>query len=192
MKDVIEAPTTNYPQILDGFCYSGLFGNRPLNHLSWYWRCLEKMEDLRLAADSYRPRWYTVPKNFIDLSKNGGGNIRPGETVFYEFQVKEGSWLWGLQFAVLSNDAAQSSYSIVIRQGSELPLTDRPMVASAVFSGNPIDPLNTLNPAVDLLSSPRLIQAPTQLHVEISNDQEPTSEENTISAQLLLLFAEPK
>jgi hypothetical protein len=45
---------------------------------------------------------------------------------------------------------------------------------------------------VDLLSEPRLIISPAQLHVEISNDSDPANVEAAISCQLLLLFAEPK
>ena len=187
----------DYPQILDGFSYSGLFGLRPNNSLSWWWACLgsPEMEALRLAADSYRPRMYTVPKNFIDSNNPNGENILPGKTVFYQFQVKPGSWLWGMQFAVRNTTVtpSQAVFSIVVRQGSELPVTERPMVAAAVFSGNPVDPINTLNPPVDLFSNPRLILDPyQQLHVEISNDQNAVVDTAESSVQLLLLFAEPK
>lgn len=184
---------TNYPQIQDGFCYSGLFGTRPLNHSSWYWSCLANMDDLRLAADSYTPRWWIVPKNFLDPTNPGSVNILNGKTVFYEFQVKPGSFLWGLQFGVSDNGflAAQASLSVIIRQGSDLPLFDRVMTCSGIASGNPADPLNTLFPAVDLLWKPRLILEPAQIHVEISNNLEPT-DPSLINAQLLMLFAEPK
>jgi hypothetical protein len=189
----MELMESNYPQILDGFCYSGLFGTRPLNRMSWYWRCLANMEDLRLAADSYRPRWWTVPKNFLDSANPGSVNIAPGKTVFYEFQVKPGSWLWGLQFSVLANVLDQSVFSVIIRQGSDLPFLDRVMTASGIYSGSPIDPFNTLKPPVDLLPEPRLILSPAQLHVEVSNDQ-PLDDVESVGAscQLLLMFAEPK
>ena len=187
---------TNYPQIIDGFCYSGLFGVRPLNGMSWYWQALANLEDLRLAAESYRPRQWCVPKNFQDPANPNNANILPGQTIFYEFQVKEGSWLWGLQFAVFQGVGGveiipQSNFSVIIRQGSELPFFDRVMTASGITAGSPVDPLNTLFPRVDLLKRPRLIIPPCQLHVEISNDSEPDSE-NAVSAQLILLFAEPK
>ena len=89
-----EQITTNYPQLIDGFCYSGLFGTRPLNGMSWYWQALGNLEDLRLAADSYRPRQWVVPKDFLNTNNANNANILPGKTSFYEFQVKEGSWLW--------------------------------------------------------------------------------------------------
>jgi hypothetical protein len=184
---------TNYPQILDGFCYSGLFGTRPLNRMSWYWMALANMENLRLAADSYRPRWWMVPKNFIGPSvPNAGANLLAGKTEFYEFQVKRGSWLWGLQFAVANDALAQSAFSVIIRQGSELPFFDRVMTASGIYGGNPLDPLNTLNPPVSLFAEPRLIIEPSQIHVEVSNDSNPAISEDDISCQLLLMFAEPK
>jgi hypothetical protein len=182
----------NYPQILDGFCYSGLFGTRPLNRMSWYWMALANMENLRAAADSYRPRQWTVPKNFTDSTNPNNANIAPGKTVFYEFLAKPNSWLWGLQFAVYNDTLAQSQFSVVIRQGSDLPFFDRVMCASGIAAGNPIDPFNTLFPPVDLLSEPRLIISPAQLHVELSNDSDPANMEAAISCQLLLLFAEPK
>jgi len=189
---------TNYPQIVDGFCYSGLFGLRPLNGLNWYWSCLANMEDLRLAADSYRPRQWVVPKNFLELANTNSANILPGKTIFYEFQVKEGSWLWGMQFCaritiddVLDEDS-NTQFSVVVRQGSDLPFSDRPMVASGVYAGNSANPFNTLNPQVNLLPRPRLIIPPAQLHVEISNDADPADTDFAVSCQLVLLFAEPK
>lgn len=188
---------TNYPQLIDGFCYSGLFGTRPLNRMSWYWQALANMEDLRLAADSYRPRQWIVPRNFLDPANPGNVNIMPGKTVFYEFQVKEGSWFYGWQFAVLQGlhgveTVPQSVFSVIMRQGSELPFLDRVMTASGVYSGNPVDPLNTLFPVVNLEHRPRLIIPPCQLHVELSNDSDPISNDQAVSVQLVLLFAEPK
>jgi len=185
---------TNYPQIIDGFSYSGLYGLRPLNHLSWYWACLHNLETLRIAADSYRPRHWVVPKNFLDPNNPNNGNILPGKTVFYEFQVKEGSWLYGMQFAnTFQPDVPQTKFSVVVRQGSDMPFSDRPMAASAIYQGDPIDSFNTLKPPVNLLPEPRLIVAPSQLHVEISNDADPADVDNfSVSVQLLLLFLEPK
>jgi hypothetical protein len=188
---------TNYPQIIDGFCYSGLFGTRPLNRMSWYWSCLANLEDLRLAADSYRPRQWVVPKNFIEPANPNNANILPGKTSFYEFQVLEGSWLYGLQFAVFQGLSGvevfpQSNFSVIIRQGTELPFMDRVFTCSGIAAGNPTDPLNTQYPALDLLRRPRLIIPPCQLHVELSNDLEPEVGANAVSVQLLMLFAEPK
>ncbi len=183
---------TNYPQIIDGFTFSGLYGLRPLNHLSWYWACLHNLETLRLAADSYRPRQWTIPKNFLEPANPNSANVLPGKTTFYEFQAKEGSWLWGMQFAVFNNDVSQTRFSIVVRQGSDLEFQDRPKTGSAIYSGSPVDPFNTLNPPVNLLPEPRLIVSPCQLHVEISNDADPGDSEFAVSVQLLLLFAEPK
>ena len=188
---------TNYPQIIDGFSYSGLFGVRPLNGMSWYWQSLANMEDLRLAADSYRPRQWVVPRNFLESANPNNCNILPGKTVFYEFQVKEGSWLWGLQFAVSQGLGGvevvpQTNFSVIIRQGSDLPFFDRVMACSAIASGNPVDPLNTQTPPLDLLHRPRLIIPPCQLHVEISNDAEPGDNDFAVSVQLLLMFAEPR
>jgi hypothetical protein len=190
---------TNYPQIPDGFCYSGLFGLRPNNGLSWYWSCLANLEDLRLAADSYRPRHWVVPKNFIEPLNTNSANIEPGKTIFYEFQVKEGSWLWGMQFSAripdaetVNEDLSNTRFSVVVRQGVDLPFSDRPMVTSAVYSGDSAEPFNTLKPQVNLLPQPRLIIPPAQLHVELSNDADPANDDFAVSCQLVLLFAEPK
>ena len=183
---------TNYPQIFDGFCYSGLFGTRPLTGMSWYWNCLAQMEDLRLVADNYRPRWWCVPKNFTDSANTNSANIAPGKTVFYEFQVMPGSWVWGLQFAVFNDDLHQNKFSVMIRQGSDLPFFDRVMAASGIYNGSPVDPFNTMKPAVFPLPQPRLIIPPAQLHVEVSNDSDPADDDSAVSCQLLILVAEPK
>lgn len=187
---------SNYPQIIDGFCYSGLFGLRPLNGMSWYWSALANMEDLRVDAASYRPRQWVVPKNFIESANPNGANILPGKTSFYEFQVKEGSWLWGLQFAVFQGLGGvqvlpQTDFSVIIRQGSDLPFMDRVFTCGGIAAGSPTDPLNTLYPRVNLLHRPRLIIPPCQLHVELSNDLDPNVLA-TVSCQLLLCFAEPR
>jgi hypothetical protein len=164
--------------------------------MSWYWSALKNMEDLRLDATSYRPRQWCVPKNLIEPANPNNANILPGKTSFYEFQVKEGSWLWGLQFAVFQGVGgveviSQTSFSVVIRQGSDLPFMDRVFTGSGITSGSPVDPLNTLYPPVFLLHRPRLMIPPTQIHVELSNDLDP-SLDATVSCQLLLLFAEPR
>ena len=182
----------NYPQILDGFCYAGIFGARPLTGLSWYWNCLANMEDLRLMADSYRPRWWTVPKNFTDSANTNSANIEPGKTFFYEFQVVPGSWIWGLQFSVFDDDLEQLQFSVMIRQGTDLPFFDRVFAASGIYSGSQVDPFNTLKPSLRFLSQPRLIIPPAQIHVEVSNDADPADSDNAVSCQLLILVAEPK
>lgn len=190
---------TNYPQLFDGFCYSNLFGMRPNNRLNWYWACLGNMETLRVAADSYRPRQWVIPPNFIDPTKTNSANIEPGKTFFYEFQVKEGSILWGMQFSArvpstedfdLSN--SNTKFSVVVRQGSDLAFADRPQVASGIYQGNSADPFNILKPPVDLIPMPRLIIPPAQLNVEVSNDADPDDDNFAVSCQLILLFAEPK
>ncbi len=183
----------NYPQIVDGFVYSGLFGARPLNGMNWYWNCLANMEALRVDADSFRPRWWVIPKNFTEPANTASANIQPGQTVFYEFQVKPGSYFWGMQFAVFNDTIPQSRFSVIIRESAtDIGFSDRPMAASAIFSGSPVDPFNTLKVPVKLLPEPRLILDPGQIHVEVSNDSDPADEENAVSCQLLLLFAEPK
>lgn len=183
----------NYPQIIDGFCYSGLWGTRPLTGVSWYWNCLANMESLRVAADSFRPRQWVIPKNFTEPANTASANIEPGKTAFYEFQVKPGSYLWGMQFAVFNDALAQSKFSVIVRESApDLGFSDRPLAASGIYSGSPVDPFNTLRVPVKLLPEPRCILAPGQLNVEVSNDSDPSDEENAVSCQLLLLFAEPK
>ena len=192
MSPETTAFQTNYPQIIDGFCYSGLFGTRPLTGLSWYWSCLANLENLRLAADSYSPRWWVVPKNFLDSNNPGSVNLLPGKTIFYEFEVKPGSWFWGLTFAVANDQIAQSKFSVVIRQGSDMAFFDRVMTASGITAGSPVDPFNTLYPRVNPFPEPRLIIPPAQLHVEVSNDQPLDADSTGASVQLMMLFAEPK
>ncbi len=183
----------NYPQIVDGFVYSGLFGTRPLTGLSWYWNCLANMEALRVDADQFRPRQWVVPKNFTDTLNTNNANIQPGRTLFYEFQIRPGSYFWGMQFAVFNDELAQSSFSVIIRETQTgVGFSDRPLACSGIFSGSPIDPFNTLKVPVKLLPEPRLILDPGKIHVELSNDSDPADEESAVSCQLLLLFAEPK
>ncbi len=183
----------NYPQIVDGFCYSGLYGNRPLTGLSWFWNCLGNMEALRVAADRYRPRQWVIPNNFTNPANANNANIAPGRTFFYEFQIKPGSYLYGMQFAVFDEEIAQSKFSVIIRESAtDLGFSDRPFQASMLFSGSPVDPFNTLKAPMKLLPEPRLILDPGQIHVELSNDADPGDDENAVSCQLILLFAEPK
>ena len=187
-----QEPLSNYPQIIDGFSYATVFGTRPLNGLSWYQQALGNLEDLRIAADSYRPRQWVSPKNFFQYINGAAvANIQAGKTDFYEFQVKQGSWFWGWQFAVFNDELGQTNFSVVMRQGSDLPFLDRVMQASGIYSDAPTDPWNTLYPAVNLPMRPRLIIPPTQLHVEISNNSNPTSPA-LASCQLLMMFCEPK
>jgi hypothetical protein len=183
----------NYPQILDGFVFTGLFGNRPLNGCSWYWNCLANLENLRAAAEDYRPRQWVVPKDFFNPANANNANIAPGKTVFYEFQVRPGSYLYGLTFAVFNDELSQARFSVVVRESrKEAGLSDRQLAASGFTAGSPVDPFNTLYPPMNLLSEPRLITSPGQIHAEVSNDSDPANVENAVSCQLLLLFAEPK
>jgi hypothetical protein len=186
----------NYPQILDGFVFSGLFGLRPLNGVSWYWNCLANLENLRVAADDYRPRQWVAPKDFFNAANTNNANIPAGKTNFYEFAVKPGSYLYGLTFAVFDDSLETTQFSVVIRRGGgkegEAALSDRVFAASGITAGSPVDPFNTLYPRLDLLAEPLLIVAPGQMHVEISNDSNPADSEGNESCQLLMLFAEPK
>lgn len=192
MKSVTDN-LQNYPQIVDGFCFSGQFGSRPLNGVNWYWNCLAGMESLRVAANDFRPRWWVAPKNFTDPANLNDANIAPGKTSFYEFQVKPGSYLWGLQFSVFNDELTQSQFSFIIRESAtEMGFSDRVLAASGIYANPPVDPFNALYPPVNLLPEPRLILAPGQLHCEISNDTDPGNPENAVSCQLLMLFAEPK
>jgi hypothetical protein len=93
---------------------------------------------------------------------------------------------------VFEDELGQDKFSVVIRQGSDLPFFDRVMTASGIAAETPTDPFNTLFPPVNLLPEPRLIVSPTQLHVEVSNDQPLDSDSTGASVQLLMLFAEPK
>ena len=90
MMPTITPTQSNYPQIIDGFCYSGLFGMRPLTGLNWYWACLSNLEDLRLAADSYRPRHWTVPKNFFDPANTNSANVAAREDRFLRIPSETG------------------------------------------------------------------------------------------------------
>ena len=186
---------TNYPQILDGFCYGTIFGTRPLQGANWYWNCLqnETMQNLRLSADNYRPRVFICPKQFTNPANTNSTNILPGKTEFLEFQVRPGSYLWGLTFAVNNDGIVQSKFSVMIRESfTGMGIYDRPQAGQGIKGGSTVTTtFNTLNPPIELLPEPRLILEPAQIHCEVSNDSQPGSD-NNVSCQLAMFFLEPK
>ena len=183
---------TNYPQILDGFVYGGIFGTRPYQGCNWYWNCLANLEGLRIAQDDYRPRVFIAPKQFTNPANTNSVNIPPGKTDFLEFQVRPGSYLWGLTFAVNNDGIVQSKFSVMIRESfTNLGIYDRPQAGQGIKGGSSVTTFNTLNPPVELLPEPRLILEPGQIHVEVSNDSQPGTD-NNVSCQLAMFFLEPK
>jgi hypothetical protein len=73
-------------QILDGFSY-----NPNLLYLpNRFWpNALAQLDPLR-RAKNYRPRWIVVPET--------GEAIDAYDTLFFQFQIPEGCWLWGYNF----------------------------------------------------------------------------------------------
>jgi hypothetical protein len=170
--------------IVDGFCYDLFLRPSPTEY---YTLAAGQMEVFR-RAQSYRPRWYTVPDadQVMDLAAY--------QTVEEQVRILAGSFLWGISASVLDpntlmqvNPASRLAVKIT-EGGTGIPLTwdfisayqywaKRPYAAVArAFPHRPI-----------LLSQPRLILEPGYLNVEMAN----TTTGNLIKAQLLLLAMEP-
>jgi hypothetical protein len=167
------------PQKVDGFSY-----NTQLLYLPerYFPNALAEMDILR-RANNYRPRWFCIPD---DLDQP----IQPYDTLYYQgVEVADGSYLWGYEFA---------SISAVPPAGGTIATTaaDICIQATDACTGVPLFQdfangagcnSNFSSRAVPiLLSRPRLILTPGLVNVEIANRTA-----NTITCQLLLLFAEP-
>jgi hypothetical protein len=169
--------------IVDGFTYS----SRLPSTNSFYQLALSQLETLR-RANGFRARWFGVPTP-------DDRPIPPFETVEYQVKTQAGAYLWALQFAgeTTSDGNVQVVNSFrIVDACTELPLTDRPSLATSVASGyfgtGATFSQNVLgqNYGVSLLAEPYLIAEPGTLNVEVTNGGPVASQ-----CQLLLLVAEP-
>lgn len=165
-------------QIVDAFSYNTSLLWLPLR---FYPNCLVQLDILRRAAN-YRPRWFVIPD---DLDQP----IQPYDTFYYQVNVNPGSYLWGYMF---------SSISATAPGGGPVATTAADLLVQAVDActgvGLFMDFINAAAAHANfnsrmgpvLLTQPRPVLEPGLVNCEISNKTA-----NTITCQLLLLFAEP-
>ena len=184
----LGAPPPSTPQlkqIVDAFSYNTMLMWLPERYFP---NALAQLDTLRRAAN-HRARWFVVPDD-IDQP------IAPYDTLYYQINIAGGSYLWGYQFTSLS------ATQVVIENNNPIviPVATAPsdLLIQAVDSctGIPLfqDFANGLGLHSDftarcgpiLLSQPRLILEPGLVNVQIANRTG-----NSITCQLLLMFAEP-
>lgn len=176
---------TPAPQILDGFSYPVAYSTRPLFGI-WYQAALDRLETLRRNQGQYRPRWWVIPDIFTAIVAR--------RTVYYQFQVPCGSWLWGASYIAESILTGQMSVTIRETGGPAIPLhTLFSEIATGKTLTNPfgdttfVPDTDFLFPPVMLLAEPWLILEPGEMNVEVTNNSATDSR-----MQLVLFFAEPK
>ena len=193
----------NYAQIIDGFSYSLAYATRPLFG-NWYQASLASLDNLRLCAENYRPRWWVFPDQFALAANPNSAVILAGKTFYYQFQVKAGSYLWAMNFTALNTNAPTtpvalnaSRFSLTVAEtASDNPLFDQVIAASAIRAPSAgatfTADTDNLYPPVQMLPAPRLILDPGNIRVEITNTAAPQTPANSVQCQLALFFAEPK
>lgn len=178
MPAVTPQNTEWLPQVVDGFSYNAnvfYLANR------FFPNALAQLDILR-RAKNYRARWWVVP----DSADNP---LQPYQTLFYQCEVADGSYLWGWSFAVIS---------ATTQGGASVSTTPRDICVEVVdsCSGIPLFMdfvcgygLSTSGGArlyPCLLTQPRVILEPGLVNVQLSNRTA-----NLINCQLILHFAEP-
>jgi len=165
-------------QIVDGFSYNSNLLYLPCR---FFPKALAQLDILRRAVN-YRPRWFVVPDD-IDQP------INPYDTLFYQFQISEGSLLWGWSFASLSAKAPSGETTTTTASDLLLQLTDN-CTGQRLFNdyanAGGLSTNATARCYPNLLSQARLIIGPGEVEAAISNRTP-----NTITCQWLLHFAEP-
>lgn len=171
----------------DGFSYAINYACRPLPY-SWYWMSLGQLEDLRRCQDDYRPRWWAVPDQVTGT--DWVDPIPARGTVYRQFGVPCGSYLWAVNFAAVDAEPGDFSFNVT-DAGTGIMLCQQVACANNVRAAGTGDSFtgdtDALYPPVQLLPQPKLFIEPGQVSVELTNN----SGTDAI-AQLLLFFAEPK
>ena len=164
--------------VVDGFTY-----NTQLLYLSnrYFPNALAQLDILRRAAN-LRARWFCIPDS-LDQP------IQPYDTLYYQIQMQENSYVYGYQFSSISalNPAggpAEPSASDLLIQLVD-SCTGIPLFQDFANAGGAHSNF-TARCIPILLTQPRLILSPALVNVEISNRTP-----NTITCQLLVLVAEP-
>ena len=165
---------------IDAFIYNPSIRYRPYEYMGL---ALAGMDVLR-RANTYRPRFYTVPDDFNQP-------IPAYETTEHQVRVTPNSYVWGL----LLNQYSLSDWSVIAAANAWVQITDS-CNGLTFFSDFPRGTLGqTLqNVATDqrnqrhphLLTQPRLVLEPGLLAVEIANDSSVD-----LRCQLIIFTAEP-
>jgi hypothetical protein len=166
------------PQKVDGFSYNAQLLYLPERYFP---NALAELDILR-RANNYRPRWFTIPDDI-------GVPIQPFDTYYYQCEVADGSYLWGYQFSSVSATDPNGTPAVTTASDICIQATDSctgiPLFLD--FANGFGCHANFTSGAVPvLLSRPRLVLTPGLVNIEIANRTA-----NSITCQLLLMFAEP-
>lgn len=154
--------------VVDGFSYNTMLQMLPYRYFP---QALGQMDILRRAAN-YRPRWFVFPD---DISQP----IVGFDTAYFQIEVAHGSYLWGLNWAVLNGEVTDLLVKIV-DSCTGVPLSND------VVNGGGLHLNGTTRCSPVLLTQPRLILNPGLVDIEITNRVAASR-----TCQLLLHFAEP-
>jgi hypothetical protein len=166
-------------QIVDGFSY-----NTALNYLPcrYFPNALASLDLLRRAAN-FRPRWFVAPD---DIQAQP---VQPYDTFYTQFEVPGGSRLWGYNFVSISELTPSGSIIAGVASHIAAQWVDNcsgvPQ-AQDVMNGGGCGSNFTARALPVLLTRPRVFLDPGTVNVELCN-----LTGNTITCQLLLMFAEP-
>ena len=171
-------------QKVDGFCYNTSLLLLPYR---FFPQALGQLDLLRRAAN-FRPRWWVIPDD-------QGEPIQPFDTFYYQLAIANGSYLWGLNFKALSATDPDGHPTEVAATDLLIQLVDSctgvPLFHDFVISaGMSVNQQATADFGARMmpvtLTQSRLVLDPGLVNVEISNRTP-----NTITCQLLVMFAEP-
>jgi len=159
-------------QIVDGFSYNPNLLYLPCR----YWaNALAQLDPLR-RAKNYRPRWFVSP--------SGGQVISAYDTFFDQFQIPEGSILWGYNFNAISVEDEEILASYFMLQVRD-SCTGEPLFRDYINGGGMTCPGNTRCYPI-ILSQMRPVVGSGKFDISLAN-----LTSSNLSCQLLLHFAEP-
>ncbi len=166
-------------QVVDGFSYNTTLRYLPCRYFP---NALASLDVLRRAAN-FRARWFVSP---ADITVP----IQPFDTLYDQWQVPGGSRLWGYNFVSVSEITPASTIPIpgvathvavqAVDSCSGIPLFQD------VANGGGCSSNFTARCLPILLTKPRVFLEPGIVNVEVAN-----LTANTITCQLLAMFAEP-
>ena len=170
-------PSKMLKQVVDGFSY-----NADLFYLAnrFFPNALAQLDILRRASN-YRARWWCVPDT-------ADSPLQPYDTLYYQCEVADGSYLWGWSFKSIS---ASSNGSPIETTAADICIevvdscTGIPLFMDFADGGG-LSASGGARLYPCLLTQPRIILNPGLANVQLSNRTA-----NLITCQLILHFAEP-
>ena len=165
-------------QVVDGFSYNTMLTWLPCRYFP---NALASMDVLRRAAN-LRARWFTIPDD-IQIP------VQPYDTLYSQFEVAGGSRCWGYNFVSVKETTPSGTVIAGVATHVSVQAVDScsgvPLFQD-VANGGGCSSNFTARCLPILLTKPRVILEPGLVNVEIAN-----LTGNTITCQLLLMFAEP-